>query len=140
MVAAKEALMATWDELRARLRRDHSLDVDDPEEVAITFERKGGPQGARQQRVMLRGYKAWGRQMIEVRSAFAEIDDATDPWALLTSNLDTALGAVALHGRYLVLVQRACLDDVTVDGALFLILRLSLLADGLEASAGADRF
>jgi hypothetical protein len=131
--------MATWEDLRVRLRRDHRLDRDEAEEVTITFERRDA-LGVRQQRVMVRAYRLWGRQMIEIRSAFSELDAGADPWALLKQNLDVGLGAIALHGRFLVLVQRACLDDLSVDGALFQIVRVSMLADALEASVGTDRF
>lgn len=139
MLSVGETTMAIWEDVQARLRRDHKLDVDDQDEIALTLERSDKGV-SRQQRVMLRRYVAWARQMIEIRSAFGEIDNA-DPVSLLVENLNLPLGSIALHGRYLVLVDKACLDDLTVDGVTFLLTRVSLLADVLEQRLGrADRF
>lgn len=130
--------MASWSEVQERLRRTHELDVDDADEVALTLERMEGPT-KRGQRVMIRRYTAWGREMIELRSAFGELADY-DPTALLAENLNLPLGAIAAHGKFLVLVDRACLDDLPVEGVLFLMTRLCMLADVLEGRSGADRF
>lgn len=130
--------MASWSEVQERLRTTHDLDVDDADEVALTLERvEGGKK--RGQRVMIRRYTAWGREMIELRSAFGELSDY-DPAALLAENLNLPLGAIAAHGKFLVLVDRACLDDLPVEGVLFLMTRLCMLADVLEGRSGADRF
>lgn len=131
--------MALWEDVQARLRRDYRLDVDDQDELALTLERTDAGV-VRQQRVMVRRYIAWGRQMIELRSAFGELAD-NDPVSLLVENLNLPLGSIALHGRYLVLVDKACLDDLGVEGVMFLLTRLSLLADVLEQRLGrVDRF
>jgi hypothetical protein len=130
--------MASWVEVQERLRRTYELNVDDPDEVALTLERKEGDK-TRAQRVMLRHYHAWGREMLEIRSAFGELGDY-DPVALLTENLNLPLGAIAAHGKFLVLVDRACLDDLPVEGVLFLMTRISMLADVLEGRSGTDRF
>ena len=63
-----------------------------------------------------------------------------DPTCLLDSNMQLPLGAVARHGKFLVLLQKACLDHLRVEGALFLVGRMSVLADVLEERSGADRF
>ena len=130
--------MATWTELADRLRRTYTLETDDPDELALTLERKEGAV-VRGQRVMLRRYAAWGREMIEIRSAFGEAGEY-EAEALLIENLTLPLGAIAIHGRYLVLIQRACLDDLQVEGVLFLMTRSSMLADVLEGRGGVDRF
>lgn len=131
--------MAIWEDVQARLRRDYKLDVDDLDEIALTLERRESGV-VRQQRVMVRRYIAWGRQMIELRSAFGELADS-DPVSLLVENLNLPLGSIALHGRYLVLVDKACLDDLGVEGVMFLLTRVSLLADVLEQRLGrVDRF
>ena len=130
--------MASWSEVQERLRKTHDLDVDDADEVALTLERTEGGK-KRGQRVMIRRYTAWGREMIELRSAFGELADY-DPAALLAENLNLPLGAIAAHGKFLVLVDRACLDDLPVEGVLFLMTRLCMLADVLEGRSGVDRF
>jgi len=130
--------MATWAELQERVRRDYVLDVDQPGEFAMTVERREG-ETVRAQRVLCRLFDAWGHEMIELRSAFGEAGDY-DSGGLLQDNLNLPLGAVALHGKYLVLVHKTCLEHITVDGALFLLTQVSLLADVLEARRGTDRF
>ena len=130
--------MASWVDVQARLRQEYALDVDAEDEVALTLSRREGT-ATREQRVMVHRYEAWGRQMIEIRSAFGESGDY-DATSLLTDNLNLPLGAVALHGRFLVLLHKACLDDISVEAALFLLTRVTLLADVLEGRAGKDRF
>lgn len=130
--------MASWSDVQERLRRTYDLDVDDADELALTLERKEGTQ-TREQRVMLRRSHAWGREMVEIRSAFGELGDY-DPAALLAENLSLPLGAIAAHGKFLVLVTRACLDDLPIEGVLFLMTRIGMLADVLEGRGGQDKF
>ena len=130
--------MALWRDVQERLRKEHELDVDEADEMGLTMQRREGDM-VREQRVIVRRYPAWGREMIEVRSAFGELGDY-DAAQLLQDNLNLPLGAVALHGRYLVLVQRACLDDLPLEGVMFLVTRMTMLADVLEGRKGADRF
>lgn len=129
--------MATWAEVQEQVRRSFQLDRDDADEFALTITRQSG--GAREQRVMIRRYTAWDREMIEFRSAFGELGDL-DPVALLAESLHLPLGGIALHGRFLVIVHRECLDPMTVEGVLFLLSRISLVADELEEKRGHDRF
>lgn len=131
--------MATWADLHDALRRSYALDTDETDEVALTMSRTEGGV-TRAQRVMVRHYQAWGREMIEIRSAFGALKDY-DPATLLAENLSLPLGAIAAHGKYLVLVDRACLDDLAIDGVIFLMTRVCMLADVLEGrGGGGDRF
>jgi len=126
--------MATWDELVAAVRAGWTLDRDDPDALSLTLQ-----HGERAQRVMIRRYEALGEQLVEFRSAFAEAH-ALGAASLLESNLTLPLGAVAKHGRFLVIVQKAVLTHTTVEGLLFLLTRVSMLADVLEQREGTDRF
>ena len=130
--------MATWNEVSGQARRDHTLDHEVDGEFALTIERTDAGK-LRKQRVLVRRFISWGREMVEVRSAFGAVGD-WDPQALLSDNLNLPLGAVAVHGKYLVLVHKACLEDLSVDGVLFLVRQISLLADILEGRLGIDRF
>lgn len=130
--------MATWEEVQQRVRTEFTLDSDDAHEFAITVQRRD-EKGTRAQRVMVRHYDAWGMDMVEIRSAFAQAGDFA-PDRLLSDTLQLPLGAIALHGRFLVLVHKACLAHTTVDGVLFLLTRVSMLADVLEERRGGDRF
>ena len=130
--------MALWEDLTAQLRAEHHLELDEADEVALTLHRRDG-EALRAQRLLVRHSHAWGRSMIEVRSAFGEAGDY-DADHLLAENLHLPLGAIARHGQYLVLIQKACLEDLTLEGALFLIKHVGMLADVLEGRRGGDRF
>lgn len=129
--------MATWAEVQQQVRGSFQLDRDDPDEFALTVSRQAG--GAREQRVMVRRYTAWDREMIEFRSAFGELGDL-DAETLMRESLQLPLGGIALHGRFLVIVHRESLAPITSEGLLFLLTRISLVADELEEKRGSDRF
>ena len=127
--------MATWPEVQQAARAKWTLHNDTAMEFSVTVAGSAG----RAQRVMVRCYEAWGMDMVEVRSAFAQVGDF-DPASLLESNMQLPLGSVGRHGKFLVLLQKECLNHITVDGLLFLVDRMSVLADVLEERTGADRF
>jgi hypothetical protein len=129
--------VATWAEVQAQVRRSFQLDRDDEDEFALTIARQAADP--REQRVMVRRYRAWEREMIEFRSAFGELGDS-DPESLLRESLHLPLGGIALHGRFLVIVHRECIEPLSVESVLFLLTRISLVADELEEKRGDDRF
>jgi hypothetical protein len=129
--------MADWEEVRRRMRDAFQLDRDDPSEFALTIPRQAG--SAREQRVMVRRYLAFESEIVEFRSAFGELA-GSDPEQLLRDSLDLPLGAIALHGRYLVVVHRELLEPLSMDDVLLLLTQVSLLADQLEERRGSDRF
>jgi len=127
--------MATWDEVQEAARAAFALDRDDAHEFALTM-----PIGlGRAQRVMVRRYDGLDTELVELRSAFAEAEDL-DPRQVLDDNLHLAIGSVAQHGRYLVVVQKVALSHTTVEGILFYAIRVAQIADSLEARQGEDRF
>lgn len=127
--------MATWDEVRSEVRGAFVLDADEPHEFALTVP---GP-GVRHQRVMVRHYTALEEEWVELRSAFVE-SDKVEPGAALDENLTLPVGAIARHGRFLVLVQRVGLSTTTVAGVISALVRVARVADWLEARHGGDRF
>jgi hypothetical protein len=129
--------MATWAEVQERVRAQFQLDREDEHEFSLTVPRQA--EGARAQRVMVHHYTSWGREMIEFRSAFGEVE-GTDLRALLDESLKLPIGGIAAHGRFLVVVHKECLEHLSIDGVLFLLTRVSLLADVLEERRGGDRF
>ena len=130
--------MNTWDDVRRTLRQHFALDDDGVDEVALTVPLKDG-HTRRAQRVMVQHYRAWGRSMVELRSAFGEVSEGEAP-ALLAQNLDLPLGAIALHGRYLVLVSKCPLSMLGAEDLLVLVAQVAELADVLEERRGGDRF
>ena len=88
---------------------------------------------------MVRHYTALEQEMLEFRSAYAQADEVTADEAL-DENLTLPLGAIARHGRYLVLVQRVTLTHTTVEGVIAALTHVANVADWLEARHGGDRF
>ena len=127
--------MATWEEVQRAARAAFVLDRDEAHEFAITLPVGGG----RAQRVMVRRFDAMDTVLVEMRSAFAE-EDEISPQQVLDDNLNLALGAVAKHVRYYVVVQKVALPYTTVEGVLFYMARIARVADGLEERQGKDRF
>lgn len=130
--------MATWQEVQESARKAFHLDVDKADEFAVTVQRTDLSE-PRAQRVMVRRYTAWSVEMVEFRSAFGEIG-SDDGRALLADSLKLPMGSIALHGRFLVVVHKVPLEHVSVQGILFLLTRIALLADLLEERRGGDRF
>ena len=130
--------MATWEDLQQALGQSFTLDVVDVDQVTLTLPLRDG-RANRAQRVMVQHFASWGEPMVEVRSAFGEClpDEAG---SLMASNLDLPLGAVALHGKYLVLVQKLPLRMITIEGVVWTLLKVAELADVLEERRGGDRF
>lgn len=127
--------MATWEAVRAELEQRFRVDAHG-EELSVVVERSGRGAG-REQLVLLTRYHAWKRPMIELRSAFGEVSHF-ETEGLLAENLKLPLGAIARHGRFLVLVHKACLADLSLEGVLFLLDRVGHIADALEARTGDD--
>ncbi|HHO53703.1 MAG TPA: hypothetical protein ENK18_23230 [Deltaproteobacteria bacterium] len=137
----QELGLATWDEVQQRVRSQFQLDADEPDTFTLTVPRQA--QGAREQRVTAYRYAAWDREMIELRSAFGELEEgrgAELPAELLAEGLRLPLGVVSVDGRFLVVVHKACLEHLSVEGVVFLLTRICLLADTLEERTGYDRF
>jgi len=130
--------MASWSDLTAHVRQAYSLDKDSADEFALTLNRREGDV-VRAQKAMVRRYQAWGEEMIEIRSAFG-VEGEYEPRALLIESLQLPLGAIALHGKYLVLVAKLFLEDHTVDSVVRVLTRVTILADLLEGQSGQDRF
>ncbi|TNE90233.1 MAG: hypothetical protein EP330_09250 [Deltaproteobacteria bacterium] len=131
--------MSTWSELYERARTEPGFIADSDEEFSLVYEWRDARGEVRAQRVWARYFEAWTTPMLEVRSAFAPAD-AMPAVDALVHNLDLPLGAIARHGDILVVVHKQPLEPITVEGVLFALRRVSMVADMLEAKRGVDRF
>ncbi len=128
--------MATWPEVQRALREGFVLDDDRDHELALTLPVPGTD---RAQRVMVRHYEALNDEFVELRSAFAEAA-TVDPAEALDDNLSLVVGAIARHGRYLVVVHRIALRPTAVQGVISAMSHVAGVADWLESRHGGDRF
>lgn len=130
--------MLTFEEVREALAATFALDSDEGDSFSVTLPLHDGRE-QRAQRVVVQRYTAWGQELVEVRSAFGELAEG-EALDLLGQNLQLPIGAVALHGRYLVLVQKLPLEYISIEAVLFVLTRVAELADVLEERRGGDRF
>jgi len=130
--------MASWSDLQSYLRERFELDRDDADRLALTlsFEAEGH---RRKQRVLLRRYEAFESEMVEIRSAFGQVDDF-EPRHLLEQSLGFPIGNIALHGETLVIVQKMPLKPLTAAILMEVMTRIGFLADCLESTSGDDRY
>lgn len=131
--------MATWKAVVGRCAGETEFELSSADEFQLLQERREVNGTLRAQRVWVRRFEAWGAEMIEIRSAFAKAE-TMDSDAALLHNLDLPIGAIARHGDVLVLILKLPLDPIDVDGVLFAVQRVSMVADVLEAKRGTDRF
>lgn len=129
--------MATWSDVQREIRSTFVLDQDHEHEFAFTLPVRGN--AARRQRVMVRHYSALNDEMVELRSAYAKAEEV-DPSEALEENLSLPLGAIAKHGRFLVLVHRVALRHTSVEGVIAAANQIAQVADWLESRHGGDRF
>lgn len=130
--------MSSWEAIVEAAGRDGSFVATSPQEFSLVFEWEG-PSGKRAQRVWARRFEAFDSAMVEVRSALGP-ERSMDHRQALTENLELPIGAIALHGDMLVVVHKQPIEAISVDGVLFTMHRVSMVADTLEARQGGDRF
>ncbi|MBW1880483.1 MAG: hypothetical protein JRJ84_19175, partial [Deltaproteobacteria bacterium] len=65
--------MATWDELREHMRKTYRLADDEDDMLSMVWSYDDG----RSQKIIVRRYEAFERQLIELKSAFGRADDAS---------------------------------------------------------------
>lgn len=123
--------MASWQDVREHMRRSFKLHQDELELVSMVWSYEDG----RQQKIVVRGYKAFDREMVEFKSAFARIEDA-DPTELLRKNAELPLATIALHGEVYVAVYNAVLDHLEMADLELYLSRVAGLADKLEEEFG----
>ena len=130
--------MSGWEQVVENARLEPSFASDSPLEFSLVYEWTD-PTGIRGQRVWVRWFEAYGEAMVEVRSAVGPAD-VIPAGEALAANLELPLGALALHDQMLVVIQKLPLTPMSVEGVLFVMRRVSMVADMIEARLGGDRY
>lgn len=123
--------MATWDDVRTHMRKTYKLHQDEAELLSMVWTYEDG----RHQKIVLRTYEAFDREMVEFKSAFARVDNA-DPVEMLRKNAELPLATIALHGEVYVAVYNVVLDHLDMGDFELYLSRVAGLADALEAELG----
>lgn len=123
--------MATWTELQDHMRASYRLQDDQNDMMSMVWSYDDG----RSQRIILRKYRAFDREMVEFKSAFARHEDV-DATEMVRKNSELPLAMVALSGDTYIVVYNALLEPLRLDDADFLLSRVAAVADTLEERYG----
>ena len=125
--------MPDWSEVREHLRTTYKLEDDQGSLASMVWKYDDG----RSQKIVVRRYTAFERDMIEIKSAFARRDQA-DPVTLLTRNADLPLGTIALSGDVYIVVYNTLLANLEWSDLELYLTRVAAIADALESEHGGD--
>lgn len=117
----------TWSEIQRHMRESYRLAEDTPEMMSMVWTYEDG----RSQKILVRRYQAFDREMVEFKSPFARKDEI-DPHVLLADSAKLPLATVALSGDTYLAVYNALLDTLTLADLEFMLARVADVADGLE--------
>ena len=125
---SEEARMSTnWPEFQRHMRESYKLAEDTPNMMSMVWTYEDG----RSQKIVVRRFQAFDRDMLEFKSAFARRDEI-EPEVLLADNSRLPLATVALSGDVYLVVYNAPADALTVDTFEFVLSRVADVADTLE--------
>lgn len=128
--------MPTWTELQDYTRRKYTLEDDQPAMMSMTWTYDDG----RHQKIVIRRYEAFGRQMIEFKSPFARTSTVS-PEELLRRNSELPLAMIALSGDIYLAVYNMLLEHLDLEDFDLVVSRVAAVADSLEAEyAKSDDF
>lgn len=119
--------MPTWTELQEYTRNKYTLEDDKPSMLSMTWTYEDG----RKQKLVVRKYQAFGRDMVEFKSPFARVGEV-DPQVLLQKNAELPLAAIAQSGDVYLAVYNAFLDNLRLEDFDLILVRVAAVADKLE--------
>ena len=128
--------MSNWTAVREHLRTTYKLEDDVGEFVSIVW---GFPDD-RSQKVVVRTFKAFEQELVEIKSAFAK-GATLDANALLARNAELPLGTIALSGDVYFVVYNTLLTDLSDSTLKLMMTEVATVADSLEKQFGTgDRY
>jgi len=119
--------MPSWDEIQDHMRGNYHLEDDAPDFVSMVWTYEDG----RSQKIVVRQYVAYDRELVEFKSAFARLGDV-EPAEMLRKNNELPFATIALAGNVYVVVYNALLENLHVDDFDFALSRVAAVADTLE--------
>ncbi|MFK7928330.1 MAG: hypothetical protein AB8H79_09075 [Myxococcota bacterium] len=119
--------MPSWTQLQEYSREKYTLEDDKPSMMSMVWNYEDG----RHQKIVIRKFEAFGREMIEFKSPFARVEDV-DALPLLRKNSELPLATVALSGDVFLVVYNMLLEHLHFDDFDLVVSRVAAVADTLE--------
>lgn len=120
-------MSTTWPDIQKHMRENYQLADDTPDMMSMVWTYDDG----RSQKIIVRRYKAFERDMLEFKSPFGRSGDI-EPEVLLRDNSKLPLATVALSGDVYLVVYNALVDGLPVADFDFMLSRVADVADTLE--------
>lgn len=128
--------MATWPDIQIYLREKYTLSDDASDVLSMVWSYQGG----RSQKIVVRKFRVFDRDMLELKSPFAKSSDVTAE-DMVRINAKLPLATVALSGNVYLAVYNMIIDNLHMDDLDVAVSRVAALADALEKQyARRDEF
>lgn len=129
-------MSTSWPDIQKHMRESYKLADDTPDMMSMVWTYDDG----RSQKIVIRRYKAFERDMLEFKSPFARKGDI-EPETLLADNSQLPLATIALSGDVYLVVYNALVEGLSMDHFDFVLSRVADVADTLEEKyASKDDF
>lgn len=120
-------MTTTWTDVQKHMRSKYRLQDDQPDMMSMVWSYDDG----RMQKIIVRKYKAAGREMVEFKSPFARVGEV-EPTQMLEDNSKLPLATVALSGEVFLVIYNALLAHLDFEDLDFILSRVAAVADTLE--------
>ncbi len=129
-------MTTTWADIQEHMRGKYKLQDDRSDMMSMVWSYDDG----RSQKIILRKYKAFEREMLEFKSAFGHESDAPAD-EMIAKNAELPLATIALSGGHYIVVYNALLRHLHLDDFDLYLSRIAAVADTLEEKYGSrDQF
>ncbi len=123
--------MTSWADIQEHMRGKYRLQDDKADMMSMVWSYDDG----RSQKIILRKYKAFEKDMLEFKSAFGRKGDA-DAEEMLAKNSELPLATIALSGDVYIVVYNVLLAHLDLGDFDLYLSRIAAVADTLEEKYG----
>ena len=120
-------MSTSWSNIQKHMRETYKLADDTPDMMSMVWTYDDG----RSQKIVVRRYKAFERDMLEFKSPFARKGEI-EPEVLLSDNSRLPLATIALSGEVYLVVYNSLVDGLSMGDFDFILSRVADVADTLE--------
>jgi len=129
-------MVQNWTTLQEYMRSKYELEEDQPQMMSMVWSYEDG----RSQKIVIRKYKAFNAELIELKSPFARVGDV-DALEMVKKNSELPLATVALSGDVFIVVYNMLMAQLSEHNFELAVSRVAAVADALEEKyAKRDEF